>query len=383
MSTKPQTAGAWLSLNSGYLLILISAFLLCIGLVAVASSSVAAIPGQTYLGYFVRQLIYACVGVTAALIVQRTQLKWYFDNAMLLWLFGTALLVVTVLPIFPAINGARRWIHLGVANFQTTELVKLIVLIYTADMVVRRAPEVRSDLRGLIRLVSALGVMLVFVAIQPDLGAMIVISVGALAIYFLAGSPMRQISMLSAVFVSIVVMQIAFVEFRRERMLSLLDVWGNEQGAGWQVSRGLMALGRGELFGAGLGESVFKLRHIPEVHTDSIIAVIGEETGFIGVSVVLVLFALWMFLIVYIAHQALLENRLREGYLVYGIACVFLMQIFVNTGMNFQLLPPKGLTLPLISFGGSSLMITLLMLGFVIKVHFESSRSPSMVTKYY
>ena len=144
-----------------------------------------------------------------------------------------------------------------------------------------------------------------------------------------------------------------------------------------------MAISRGELFGVGLGHSVFKLKPVPELHTDSIIAVIGEEFGFVGISVLLMVYAAWIFSIINVAQQALKQRRMSEGYLVYGIACVLMLQITVNIGMNMQLIPAKGLTLPLISYGGSSLLVTLLMLGFVYRIHRDGLGSQSLVRKYY
>ena len=166
-------------------------------------------------------------------------------------------------------------------------------------------------------------------------------------------------------------------------MEAFFDIWGNEYGSGWQISRVIMALSRGEVFGVGLGHSVFKLKSVPELHTDSIIAVIGEEMGFTGILLLLIGYAIWVFSMLFIAQQAIEQRRAREGYLAYGIVAVLVLQIVVNISMNFSLIPAKGLTLPLISYGGSSLLVTLLMLGIMYQIHVNGSKASNMVRKYY
>ncbi len=385
MNSQSQTSSfkSWMERNAGDLMILLSMLLLGFGLISLASVTVpeSAAAGSPLYMSVGKQAFFAWLGIAGAIIATKIPMDWYFKNSMHLVVIGVALLFACF--FFPPVNGAQRWIDLGILKFQTSELVKLIMLIYTADFVVRRANEVRHELRGWFRLVSAMGFILIILTLQPDLGSCIVIAVSMLSIYFLAGSPMKHIIGLGMAFLGFVFIAIQFKGFRQGRMEAFFDVWGNEYGTGWQISRVIMAISRGELFGVGLGHSVFKLKPVPELHTDSIIAVIGEEFGFVGISVLLMVYAAWIFAIINVAQQALKQRRMSEGYLVYGIACVLMLQITVNIGMNMQLIPAKGLTLPLISYGGSSLLVTLLMLGFVYRIHRDGLGSQSLVRKYY
>lgn len=357
--------------------------LLSIGLVMVASASIPyaeRINGQSVF-YIVRQLIYAGIGIVLALVVSKIPIRYWFKNAMSLWMLGAIMLIVTL--FFPPVNGSSRWISFGGLNFQTSELVKLFMVIFTADYVIRRSDEVRFEWIGFLRLCIPMMIVLVLIMLQPDLGASVVIAGSMMTIFFLAGAPIRQFLLMMVLAVGAVIIAILLEPYRLERVRALANPWADEWETGFQLTRSLMAIGRGEFAGVGLGQSVFKLAYLPEAHTDFLIAIIGEELGFLGITLVLVLLALLVFCAIYIGQSALKNQHMRAGYLAYGIACILIIQTTVNVGMNMGLLPTKGLTLPLISYGGSSLLTTLMMMGILFRIHYETLQTPDRSRRYY
>lgn len=357
--------------------------LLSIGLVMVASASIPyaeRINGQSYF-YIIRQLIYAGLGIVLGLVVSKIPIRYWFKNAMSLWMLGAVMLIVTL--FFPEVNGSSRWISFGGLNFQTSELVKLFMVIFTADYVIRRSDEVRFEWIGFLRLCIPMMIVLVLIMLQPDLGASVVIAGSMMTIFFLAGAPIRQFLLMMVLAVGAVIIAILLEPYRLERVRALANPWADEWETGFQLTRSLMAIGRGELAGVGLGQSVFKLAYLPEAHTDFLIAIIGEEFGFIGITLVVLLLALLVFCAIYIGQMALKNQHMRAGYLAYGIACILIIQTIVNVGMNMGLLPTKGLTLPLISYGGSSLLTTLMMMGILFRIHFETMQTPNRSRRYY
>ena len=343
--------------------------LLCFGSVMVASASM---PYAEYIhenpSYFlIRHGISIIVAAIVAFLTYRVSLSLWFKNAFPLWLI-TMVLLLAVLVIGSEVNGSHRWIKLGVFTLQPTEIAKMVMAIFTADYVVRRAKEVRTHWKGLFRLSGVMALTVGFIVAEPDLGATVVIVLMMVGVFFLAGAPATQfLIMLGAILAGITAL-ILFEPFRFQRLISFTNPWADPLGVGYQLSNALMAFGRGEWLGTGLGHSVQKLSYLPEAHTDFMLAVLGEEFGFVGVTVVMILSFSMLACCIRIGHRALQHNYLRAGYLAYGISIIFLLQILVNAGMNMGLMPTKGLTLPFISYGGTSLMMCAAMISLILKI---------------
>ena len=343
--------------------------LLCFGSVMVASASM---PYAEYIHenpfyFLIRHGISIVVAAIVAFLTYRVSLNLWFKNAFPLWLV-TMVLLLAVLVVGSEVNGSHRWIKLGGFTLQPTEIAKIVMAIFTADYVVRRAKEVRTHWKGLLRLSGVMALTVGFIVAEPDLGATVVIVLMMVGVFFLAGAPATQfLIMLGAILAGITAL-ILFEPFRFQRLISFTNPWADPLGVGYQLSNALMAFGRGEWIGTGLGHSVQKLSYLPEAHTDFMLAVLGEEFGFVGVTLVMVLSFTMLACCIRIGHRALQHNYLRAGYLAYGISIIFLMQILVNAGMNMGLMPTKGLTLPFISYGGTSLMMCAAMISLILKI---------------
>ncbi|ENW98899.1 cell division protein FtsW [Acinetobacter modestus] len=343
--------------------------LLCFGSVMVASASM---PYAEYIHenpfyFLIRHGISIVVAAVVAFLTYRVSLNLWFKNAFPLWLV-TIVLLLAVLVVGSEVNGSHRWIKLGGFTLQPTEIAKIVMAIFTADYVVRRAKEVRTHWKGLLRLSGVMALTVGFIVAEPDLGATVVIVLMMVGVFFLAGAPATQfLIMLGAILAGITAL-ILFEPFRFQRLISFTNPWADPLGVGYQLSNALMAFGRGEWIGTGLGHSVQKLSYLPEAHTDFMLAVLGEEFGFVGVTLVMVLSFTMLACCIRIGHRALQHNYLRAGYLAYGISIIFLMQILVNAGMNMGLMPTKGLTLPFISYGGTSLMMCAAMISLILKI---------------
>lgn len=343
--------------------------LLCFGSVMVASASM---PYAEYIHenpfyFLIRHGISIVVAAVVAFLTYRVSLNLWFKNAFPLWLV-TMVLLLAVLVVGSEVNGSHRWIKLGGFTLQPTEIAKIVMAIFTADYVVRRAKEVRTHWKGLLRLSGVMALTVGFIVAEPDLGATVVIVLMMVGVFFLAGAPATQfLIMLGAILAGITAL-ILFEPFRFQRLISFTNPWADPLGVGYQLSNALMAFGRGEWIGTGLGHSVQKLSYLPEAHTDFMLAVLGEEFGFVGVTLVMLLSFTMLACCIRIGHRALQHNYLRAGYLAYGISIIFLMQILVNAGMNMGLMPTKGLTLPFISYGGTSLMMCAAMISLILKI---------------
>ncbi len=345
--------------------------LLCLGSVMVASASM---PYADYIYknpfYFVeRHAISIVAAAIVALAVYQVQIQVWFKNILFLWLVTIAVLL-GVLLVGSEVNGSSRWIRVLGFTFQPTELAKIVMAIFTADYVVRRASELRitKSWWGLARLGVVMTFTVMLILAEPDLGATAVIVVMMVGVFFLAGAPLIQFGFLFGSTLACLIALVVFEPYRLVRALSFMNPWSDPLGDGYQLSNALMAFGRGEWWGTGLGYSVQKLSYLPEAHTDFMLAVLAEELGFVGVCTVLVLSFTLIVCIMRIGHRALQNHYLRAGYLAYGIAIIFLSQVFVNAGMNMGLLPTKGLTLPFISYGGTSLMMCAAMVSLVLKI---------------
>ena len=343
--------------------------LLCIGTVMIASASMPYAEGihENPMHYVIRHGISIAVAIVAALLAYRVPLELWFRNTFPLWLITIALLV-TVLLVGSEVNGSTRWIRIAGITLQPTEVAKVMMAIFTADYVVRRADEVRNSIKGLVRLGAVMLITVGLIIAEPDLGATVVIALTMLGVFFLAGAPLIQFGIAFGAILAAFVFLILFEPYRFERLMSFANPWADPLGAGYQLSNALMAFGRGEWMGVGLGHSIQKMSYLPEAHTDFMLAILGEEFGFLGISMVMLLSFIMLFCCMRIGHRALKHQYLRAGYLAYAIAMIFLLQILVNAGMNMGVLPTKGLTLPFISYGGSSLIMCAVMISLILKI---------------
>ena len=343
--------------------------LLCLGSIMVASASMpyADRMMENPFHYVVRHAISIVVAAVAAFLAYRVSLNVWFNNTFPLWLI-TITLLAAVLVIGTEVNGSTRWIRIAGFTLQATEVAKVMMAIFTADYVVRRAAEVRNNVKGLVRLAAIMILTVGLIIAEPDLGATVVIVLMMLGVFFLAGAPVIQFGIaLGAILIAFFFL-IVFEPYRFERLMSFSNPWNDPLGAGYQLSNALMAFGRGEWVGGGLGHSIQKMSYLPEAHTDFMLAVLGEEFGFLGITVVLLLSFGMLVCCIKIGHRALRNQYLRAGYLAYGISIIFLLQILVNAGMNMGMLPTKGLTLPFISYGGSSLIMCAVMISLILKI---------------
>lgn len=317
--------------------------------------------------YVLRHGISIVVALVAATLVYKVSLNVWFNNTFPLWIM-TILLLVVVLLVGSEVNGSTRWIRIAGFTLQASEVAKVMMAIFTADYVVRRSAEVRNNLSGLFRLGGVMVITVGLILAEPDLGATAVIVLMILGVFFLAGAPPIQfIGFMLAIILGLGA-AIIFEPYRLKRALSFTDPWADPLGTGYQLSNALMAFGRGEWTGVGLGHSIQKMAYLPEAHTDFMLAILGEEFGFFGISTVLLLSFTMLLCCIKIGHRALQHQYLRAGYLAYGISIIFLLQILVNAGMNMGMLPTKGLTLPFISYGGSSLIMCAVMISLILKI---------------
>lgn len=351
--------------------------LLCFGTVMVGSASMpyAESLHENPFHYVSRHLISIVVAFVAALLAYRISLNVWFKNTFPLWLI-TIVLLVAVLLIGSEVNGSTRWIRLAGFTFQPTEAAKLMMAIFTADYVVRRAEEVRSNVKGLIRLGVIMLLTVGLIIAEPDLGATVVIALTMLGVFFLAGAPLIQFGIALGAIVGAFIFLVLFEPYRFERLISFTNPWADALGSGYQLTNALMAFGRGEWFGVGLGHSIQKMSYLPEAHTDFMLAILAEEFGFFGITLVMVLSFMMVFSCIKIGHRALKHQYLRAGFLAYGISIIFLLQIMVNAGMNMGMLPTKGLTLPFISYGGSSLIMCAVMISLILKID-STTKNPN------
>ena len=343
--------------------------LLCLGSIMVASASMpyAERLHENSFHYVLRHGISIAVAGVLAYAVYRVPLNVWFNNTFPLWIL-TILLLAAVLVVGTEVNGSTRWIRVAGFTLQASEVAKVMMAIFTADYVVRRAEEVRNNIKGLIRLGIIMLLTVGLIIAEPDLGATVVISLMMLGIFFLAGAPLIQFGMAFGAIFAAFVFLIVFEPYRFERLMSFSNPWEDPLGTGYQLSNALMAFGRGEWFGVGLGHSVQKMAYLPEAHTAFMLAILGEEFGFFGITTVLILSFTMLLCCIKVGHRALKNQYLRAGYLAYGVSIIFLLQILVNAGMNMGMLPTKGLTLPFISYGGSSLIMCAVMISLILKI---------------
>jgi cell division protein FtsW len=354
--------------------------LLALGLVMVYSATIA-LPDNPRFGaltqtYFLQRHLFALgVGGVVAVAVLQVPISFWEKHAPWVFVLALVLLVLVLVPfIGKVVNQSRRWIPLGVMNFQPGELAKLAITMYAANYMVRRMDTRENFLRAVMPMLLAVAFAGTLLLRQPDMGTFIVMAAIALGILFLGGVNLRGFILTAIVIVATFALLIAFDDLRRDRIFAYLDPWNPAyvQGKAYQLTHSLIAFGRGGIFGQGLGASVEKLHYLPEAHTDFLLAVIGEELGLIGVSAVVLLFFWLVRRIFQIGRQAVALDRVFAGLMVQGIGIWLGGQAFINMGVNLGVLPTKGLTLPLMSYGGSALLVNLIALALVLRVDMEN-----------
>ncbi|TMS58043.1 putative lipid II flippase FtsW [Imbroritus primus] len=354
--------------------------LLSLGLVMVYSASIALPDSPKYANFrethfLARHLISLCIGLTGALIAFQIPVKVWDRYAPKLFVVALVLLILVLVPfIGKGVNGARRWIPLGILNFQPSELMKLAVVLYAANYTVRKQEWMQSVGKGFLPMGIAVAVVGMLLLLEPDMGAFLVIAAIAMGILFLGGVSGKLFSALVAIAVGTFTLLIVASPWRRDRIFAYLDPWSEDHALGkaYQLTHSLIALGRGEWTGVGLGGSIEKLHYLPEAHTDFILAVIGEEFGFVGVTMVIVLFY-WLVRRAFdIGRTALQLDRTFAGLVAKGIGIWIGWQAFINMGVNLGVLPTKGLTLPLVSYGGSGILMNCVALAVLLRVDYEN-----------
>ncbi len=356
--------------------------LLVWSLVMVYSASIALPDSPKFSRYehthfLVRHAASIAMGAVAALLAFQLPMRTW--EKMAPWLF-TAALVLLILVLVPfigkGVNGARRWIPLGFMSFQPSELAKLAVLIYAADYMVRRMEVKERFFKAVWPMAAAVLVVGMLLLAEPDMGAFMVIVVIAMGILFLGGVNARMFFLMAILVVGAFAAIVLTSEWRRERIFAYLDPWSEEHalGKGYQLSHALIAFGRGEVFGVGLGGSVEKLHWLPEAHTDFLLAVIGEEFGLLGVLAVIAVFMWITRRIMHIGRQAIALDQVFAGLVAQGVGLWMGFQAFINIGVNLGALPTKGLTLPLMSYGGSAILMNLVAVAVVLRVDAENRK---------
>lgn len=348
------------------------------GLVMVYSASISIAAADRHTGYqetffLLRQSAYVAVALAGGFAAFQVPLKLWQETAPYLFLVGIVLLALVLIPgIGRDVNGSRRWLSLFVVNFQPSELMKLFAVMYAADYTVRKAAYMDDFKRGFLPMLLVMLLVGGLLLREPDFGAFAVITAIAMSALFLGGLHWKQMAGLIVLLVVGFLLLIWTSPYRMQRILGFMDPWADPYGKGYQLSHALIAFGRGEWLGVGLGGSVEKLFYLPEAHTDFLLAVIAEELGFAGVSVVLAMFS-WLTLRAFaIGKKAALQDRHFAALVAYGIAVWLGLQAIINIGVNMGVLPTKGLTLPLLSFGGSGVVANCAAIGVLMRVDWES-----------
>lgn len=383
---KINNTGVFSMPSAGSVLLASVSCLMVLSLIMVASASIpfANMHDMDQLYFFKHQLMYMSMGLVAGFMAYKVRLLWMYDMLSLASaLMMVILLLIATLLFGDAINGSKRWIEIGSFNFQVAELAKLVMVMFTADYVVRRGNEVRQGYGGIFRMGLLVTVLVGLFLSQPDFGSLVIIIGVILAIFFVAGAPWSQSVFLLIAGCIGAAYAVMFQEYRMTRATSFWDPFDDIQGSDYQLARSLIAFGRGQVTGVGYGESVQKLAHLPEAHTDFLLAITAEELGLVGVLTVLILEALVITSAMRISYIALKNRQMRLSYTAFGFAVIFIGQTIINAGMNMGLMPTKGLTLPFFSYGGSSMLVSLIMVGILLNIHKHTSQIPNNQCRYY
>lgn len=355
-------------------LLLLWLVLLSVGLVMVASASITFADhnyGDTW--FFVkRHLVYLALALVAGAVVASVPTNlWQRYSGHLLFL-SLALLVIVLIPgIGRRVNGAQRWLVLGPITVQASEIAKFAALVYFASFFERRQQELLRGWWGFLKPVAVVAVIALLLLLEPDFGSTVVLTLMVFAMLFLAGARLWQFLLLLCVGVGSLVVMAVTSPYRMKRLAAYLDPWADQYNSGYQLTQSLIAFGRGEWFGSGLGNSVQKLFYLPEAHTDFIFAIYAEEFGLVGVLLVIAVFALVVWRILCISRRAMVQKKLFQSFVAFGAAVLIACQAFINIGVTSGLLPTKGLTLPFISYGGSSLIVCCALMCLLLRIDWE------------
>ena len=348
--------------------------LLLVGLVMVTSASMSIADRDLHDPFYFleRQFVFTIAGLALAWLTSRVPVELWDKYSLLLLVFGLSLLVLVLIPgIGARVNGARRWLRIGVLNFQVSELAKVLVLTWVCSYCVRKRAELEATLPGILKPFGLLALTGLLLLIEPDFGAATVLFATGFAVLFVAGARLRFV--LSLVSVAAVAFSLLALlsPYRLKRLLVFLHPWEDPFNSGFQLTQSLIAIGRGSWFGVGLGSSVQKLFYLPEAHTDFVFAVLAEELGLVGVVGVLALFVALIWRSFQIARMAAQCGLRFQSYIALAFGVWLGLQTCVNIGVNMGVLPTKGLTLPLLSYGRSSLLVSLAWLGVLLRIHHE------------
>ena len=373
-ATLPFPARLKTSLQFDPVLLTLVLSLLLGGLVILASASISI--SDNALGepfyYVERQLIAALIGGLAGLICLFVPMRLWKTLGPLLLLAGLGLLLVVLIPgIGHEVNGSKRWIRVSIVNLQVSEPARLCFILYLGGYLVRRNKDVREAFTGFLRPMLLLSLACAALLAEPDFGAAIVLLATALTMLFVAGARFRDFLLFFSVATIATIVLAITSPYRMNRLTGFLDPWADPFNSGFQLTQSLIAIGRGEWFGVGLGNGVQKLFYLPEAHTDFVFAVFAEEFGLAGSLLMIALFLALLWRVFKLAMRAVRAERYFEGYVAIGIGTWLGLQAFINVGVNMGLLPTKGLTLPLISYGRSSLIVTMLAVAILLRIHHE------------
>jgi cell division protein FtsW len=352
-------------------LLLMGTALLLVGLIAITSASIEYADWHYQSPWFhsVRHLVYIGIAVTAAYGVYRVPLDFWLKFGWA-WLFlALALLILVLIPgVGREVNGSQRWLPIGAFTLQPSEFAKLALVVYLAGYLVRKEHEVRHEWMGFLKPMAVLFSITLLLMVEPDFGATVIAVGTAFGMLFLAGVKLRHFLLVLLGSMSAMLLLVLSAPYRVKRLTAYTDPWADPFDSGFQLTQSLIAFGRGEWFGVGLGNSIQKLFYLPEAHTDFVFSIWAEETGFVGAMFVVALYTVLIGRILWVARSAIRVENLFGAYICYGAALIFTGQAFVNMGVSSGLLPTKGLTLPFISYGGTSLIACCALLALVLRV---------------
>jgi cell division protein FtsW len=355
----------------------LSLILLCLGVVMLTSSSMALAQDQTGFAFYYaqRQMVYIILGLVLGFLVLRVPMQAWQQAGRPLLLFSLLLLLIVLIPgIGHEVNGARRWIGLGFFNIQVSEIAKLCLVIYFADYLTRHYIAVTTQRMGFAKAMLVAMVMAGLLLLQPDFGTAVVILATILAVLFLAGAPLHYFILMVITLGGALTLLAISAPYRWQRITGFLNPWADQYASGYQLTQALIAFGRGEWLGLGLGSGIQKLFYLPEAHTDFIFAVLSEELGLFGALTVLLLYGLLIYRGMRIGQLALQAKQQFQAYVAYGISLCLGLQVIISMGVNTGILPTKGLTLPLMSYGGSSMVMTIVSIALLLRISYENEQ---------
>ena len=351
--------------------VLAACALACLGFLLVASSSIEVASdrfGQP-LSFAVKHVVFLLIASISGVVAYLIPTRWWYNYATYFLFASIVLLGIILIPgIGLTVKGATRWLSLGIFNLQPSEIAKFTMMLFLASYLVRRLEEVRQKFSGFVKPMAVVGLIAVLLLMEPDYGTLLVLSCAVMGVLLLAGAPFTQYIVFGSALVSGLIVLAVIEPYRFERIETIFNPWADRYGAGYQITQALLAFGRGGLFGMGLGNSVQKLFYLPEAHTDFVFAILAEELGLIGAlfTVSVMTYMVWRGLL--IGRRAELGGRPFAAYLTYGLVLLIALQILINLAVNIGLAPTTGLTLPLLSYGGSSLVMTAVSLGVIARI---------------